>query len=123
MPMCEASEQIGHARFCVRRAAKEWRAADLKSEQMALALLEESATDLKTAIVLLAVKRATMAGELQASIASLRRDVRVMIRIVDAQATFRPGQACHRSGYQTSYDGSGKAVRNSDPATAGGVIG
>ncbi|MGA3040329.1 MAG: hypothetical protein ABSF54_05990 [Bryobacteraceae bacterium] len=116
-------QSIDVARRCVRKALQQWNAADLKSVEASRKLLEESVTALKMAIDLLRNGDSTMTSGLQPAIASLRRDISTMIRLVDACSAFHRRTLLREVGALPPYDASGKTVGAPYVPPAGGVIG
>ena len=98
---------IAHARRRVRLARQQWNAADLKRVEESRKLLEQSVTALKMAVDLLRNGDSTMTSGLQSAIASLRRDISMMLRVVDACSAFHRGMALRLGGALPAYDASG----------------
>ena len=84
---------IEQARRGVRKARQQWNAADLKRIADSRNLLEQSVTALKIAIDLLRNGDSSTTNELRPAIASLRRDISTMIRLVDACSAFHRGMS------------------------------
>jgi hypothetical protein len=75
------------------------------------------------AIDLLRNGDSTMTEGLQPAIATLRRDISTMIRLVDACSAFQRGLALRMGGAPTNYDASGKTVGGGDTQQIHGVTG
>jgi len=116
-------QSIEHARRGVRKALQQWNAADLNSIGESRVLLEQSVTDIKLAIELLRNGDTTMANGLQPSIASLRRDISTMTRLVDACSAFHRGLSLRLGGALPAYDASGMPVKEPEIRPAHGLVG
>jgi hypothetical protein len=114
---------IADAGCRVRLARQQWNAADLKTVEESRKLLEQSVTALKMAIGLLRKGDSTMTSGLQPAIASLRRDISTMIRLVDACSAFHRGMSLRLGGALPAYDASGKTVGEPNTLPAHGVVG
>lgn len=117
------SHSIERAQCLVRQSLQRWNAADLENVEQSRKLLEQAVPALRTAIDLLRKGDAGMTRGLQPAIASLRRDISTMIRLVDACSAFRRGLALRTDGALTNYDASGNTVGAADTQPVHGVMG
>jgi hypothetical protein len=122
MPSNDPAHLIDHARHCVRVALRQWKPTDLQRVHASRSLLEQSVSDLKTAIELLRGGTATVTTEYQPIILNLRQDITSMIRLVDACTAFHRGISLRR-GTDPSYDASGQTIKDPDAVPVDGVIG
>jgi hypothetical protein len=117
------SQWIDHARLCVKQALQRWNAADLASIDDSRQLLEQSVTAVKMAIDLLRNGDLTVTGRLQPAIASLRRDISTMVRLVDACSAFNRGLTLRLGAALPPYDATGKTVGDVGADSVHGVVG
>jgi hypothetical protein len=114
---------IDHAQRLVRQSLQRWNAANLESVEESRKLLEQAVSALRMAIDLLRKGDSAMTKGLQPAIASLRRDISTMIRLVDACSAFQRGLSVRMGGALPNYDASGKTVGAADTPPAHGVMG
>ena len=122
--MCgDPAQSIERARDGIRRALKQWNAANLESIEASCLLLQESAAALKTAVDLLSQGKAGAANGLQPAILGLRRDISAMSRLVDACAAIHRGLTLRVVGALPPYDASGQTAAEPQAAPEHVLVG
>ena len=123
MPGSAPVQLIHHASHRVRLALRHWKGTDLSCVAECRGLLEDAVADLKASIDLLRQGAFTVPGDLPAMIASLRRDISTMIRLVDACAAFDRAMSADGRAAGPSYDKSGQPVGEPSVALPTCVLG
>ena len=123
MPAADPAQLIDHARRCVCQAVQQWNAADFKRVSNSRRLLEQSVADIRMGIDLLRNGASTMTNDFQPMIVALRRDISMMVRLVDACSAFHRGLALRRGGVAPAYDATGRTIGDPGGLPPHGVIG
>jgi hypothetical protein len=100
-------ERIQSARKAVQCAFDAWDAANLDQIHACRSLLDDSVADLSAAADSVSAGPERLPAEARPVLADLKRNVTMMLRVVDACAAFQRGLALQRGQADPNYNASG----------------